>query len=74
MSSFKKTALIVLAFYTLLLILARFPMIQILPYFSELTLLVGLCALPCFLFLISALFASKNDLSSKIKKENTCND
>jgi len=70
----KKWALIVLALYALLLILARVPMMQTLPYFSELTLLVGLSALPCFLFLMVALFTAKKNLKSDPSKEKSMKD
>ncbi|MBY0346038.1 MAG: hypothetical protein K2P98_04125 [Neisseriaceae bacterium] len=61
----KKVALIVLALYTFLLILARVPMMQTLLYFSELTLFVGLGALPCFLFLMVSLFIAKKNVTKE---------
>jgi hypothetical protein len=70
----KKWALIILALYAFLLILARVPMMQTLPYFSELTLLVGLSALPCFLFLMTALFTAKKNPESDSSKEKTGTD
>jgi hypothetical protein len=54
--------------------LARIPMMQTLPYFSELTLLVGLSALPCFLFLMAALFTAKKNPESDSSKEKTGTD
>ena len=49
-------------------------MMQTLPYFSELTLLVGLSALPCFLFLMVALFTAKKNLKSDPSKEKSMKD
>ena len=74
LNSLKKGALFVLALYTFLLILARVPMMQTVPYFSELTLLLGVCALPCFLFLMAVLFTAKDNLKSDSTKEKTGTD